>query len=137
MEPSDEELGAFNQSECQRLLEDRGRGRSMRRWAGSGPSSLHLLRGAGAGWTQGARAHSGVLGLQAGILASLGLCFLICKMRNLQREAYVIAPAKDTGKRRAQVTRGTGSELSPATGRCGITEASSALALLYSSVRWR
>lgn len=54
MEPSDEELGAFNQSECQRLCRTEGCGRSKGKWVGSGAASLHLLAGAGAGWTQGA-----------------------------------------------------------------------------------
>lgn len=72
MEPSDEELGAFNQSECQRLLGDR------RQWAlqeevGMGqdlvPAPAH--GGGGAGWTQGARADSGI-GSARGLLCGPG-----------------------------------------------------------------
>lgn len=88
MEPSDEELGAFNQSECQRLLEDR------RQWV--------LQEEVGRVWDLFLAPASGGWGWAdvggqsrfwyrfcpwlavwpwASISPSLGLCFLIYKMR--------------------------------------------------------
>lgn len=92
MEPSDEELGAFNQSECQRLLEDR------RQWAlqeevGRAQDLTPAPANEGWGWV-GAGGQSRfsnrfcpwlAVWPRASISPSLDLCFLICKMRNLTR----------------------------------------------------
>ena len=70
MEPSDEELGAFNPRECQRLLENR-KAVDAPRGSGQGPGWGPPACGwrGGAGWTQWARSDSGT-GSALGLLWS-------------------------------------------------------------------
>lgn len=151
MEPSGEELGAFNLSQCQRLWENRRQWVLQEEVGRVQDGILVPDNEDGRRWTQWARSDPGI-GSALDMLCGHGqvsylLCFLIYKMRMLERWAYMKVPTsldtiKEPGRWQRTAVRVLGIQTNQVHSStlsfisCGIMQASSSPALIYPSVQW-